>query len=755
MTIGLGAALACSDTPAPPPDVVGVDADDMQCDPVEDLVDDDGQAATPTPEPLIQWVDPFIGTGGLAFSTGATYPGPQVPGGMVRPGPDTSHNGAAFGSLHCSGYSYDDDAIDGFSHFRLAGAGIPDYGGFALMPLVGMTDAKSTPHGHPSPFKHANEKASPGYYAVTLDDTNVRVELTASAHVAFHRYAFPKGVDATVLIDAGHLIADGVSIDAGHVAVDAQAHEVRGFSVAHGSYSGRFGGVKLYFVARFTRPFATFGTFDAGVLDEGTATKDGTDVGAYLRFDATTDGNVEAHVGVSFVDEAHALQNLDAEEQTFDAARAKAEAAWEARLGRVRIEARSDVDRRIFYTALYHTALMPALASDVDGSYRGIDGAVHAAKGRYFTDFSLWDTYRNLHSLVTLLYPDDARDFAQSLVSMGQDAGYLPRWPLGTGETGGMIGDGATTVLADTFVKGITGWDAKSGYDIAKRQATVPSAARDGLAETLALGYIPDDVNISASVSKTLEYAASDNALGEWAAALGEKADADAFHARGKAWRKLYDPVTHLLLPKRKDGSFVDTSPTAMGGAYDEGTAWHYNFMVPHDVAGLEDAMTRPVLLGRVEQLFTRFACSGKPAFLPNPYYWPANEPDLFSGWVFAVAGDRVRSSRWLRWTTLTHYGAGPDGLPGNDDSGTMSAFYLFAALGFYPIPGTTEYVLGTPLFPKATLTTAGGTLTIEAPGASKKTRFVKSVTRNGTAVGGTVAHGDLGGSTLRFVMSR
>ena len=754
--IGLGAALACSQAPAPAPDVVGVDADDVLCDPLDEVADDDGQPATATPEPLIQWVDPMIGTGGVAFGVGTTYPGPQVPGGMVRLGPDTSHNGSAIAFMHCSGYAADDDIIDGFSHFRLHGAGIADYGGAALMPIVGMTADKAMPRGHGSPFAHAREKASPGYYAVTLDDTNVRAELTATARVAFHRYTFPKGVDATVLVDAGHLLADGNSIALGHVDVDAQAHEVRGFSHIVGSYSDRFGGIRLYFVARFTRPFTTFGTFDTGVLDEGTATKEGKDVGAYVRFDATTDGNVEAHVGVSFVDVTHAAQNLDAEDLTFDAARAQAEAAWEARLGRARIEARSDADRRIFYTALYHTAMMPALASDVDGSYRGIDGAVHVAKGfRYFTDFSLWDTYRTLHPFVTLLYPEDARDFAQSLVAMGQDGGYLPRWPIGTGESGGMIGDGATVVLADTFVKGITGWDAKGGYDVAKRQATVPSDARDGLAPTLEYGYIPDDVSISSSVAKTLEYAAADHALGEWAAALGEKADADAFHARGKAWMKLYDPVTHFLLPRRKDGTFVETNPVATGGAYTEGSAWHYNFMVPHDVAGLEEAMTRPVLLGRVEQLFTRFACSGKAAFLPNPYYWPANEPVLFSGWVFAAAGDRVRASRWLRWTTLTHFTEGPAGLPGNDDSGTMSAFYLFAALGFYPIPGTTQYVLGTPLFPRATLTTPAGTLTIEAPGASKKTRFVKSVTRNGAVIGASVAHADLLGSTLHYEMSR
>ncbi|HSQ66899.1 MAG TPA: GH92 family glycosyl hydrolase [Polyangiaceae bacterium] len=750
-------AVACSSSG--PPDVVGVDGDDVQCDPLDAIDDDSSQPAIDTPLPLTQWVDPFVGTGGVAFGVGTTYPGPQVPLGMVRPGPDTSSNGGAADFMHCSGYSYADDTIEAFSEMRVHSAGIADYGGAGFMPVIGMTAAKSAPHGHGSHFSHSTETAQPGYYAVTLDDTQTRVELTATTHVALHRYTFPQASDATVVVDLGHVMADGNSVTSGTVTIDVPAQTVSGVSHVMGSYSSRYGGLDIYFAARFDAPFVSFGTFSSGTLTDASTSATGADVGAYLHFDATTKTTFEAHIGVSLVDGAHALANLVAEDTTFEAARAAADQAWEARLGRARIRARSDHDRRIFYTALYHTALMPALSMDTDGSYRGIDGNVHTASGfRYFSDFSLWDTYRTLHPFITLLYPEDAADLAASLVQMGKDGGFIPRWPIGPGEAGGMVGDGGTIVLADTYVKGVTSWDTQGGYAIAKQQATVPAApsakgGREDLADWLALGYYPAPADDS--VAKTLEYGAADDALGTWAAAMGQQADADTFHARGKGWQKLYDPASHFIFPKTADGTMTPALPTAMGGPYTEGDAWQYNFMVPYDTDGLVAAMTRPVLLGRVEQLFTRFACTGKSNDFPNPYYWPSNEPDLFSGWVFGAVGDPVRAGRWLRWTTLTHFDDTPAGLPGNDDSGTMSAFYLFASLGFYPVPGADRYVLGSPLFPYATLATPTGTITVDAPAASKKTRFAKSVTLGGAPIAAFVHHGDLvHGATLHFEMT-
>ncbi len=731
-----------------------VDDDDVFCDPV-DAIADDVTPATPSAEPLTQWVDPRIGTGGFGFSTGSTYPGPQLPFGMAKPGPDTSKNGKSEEFAHCSGYAYADDTIEGFSLERLHGAGIADYGGVALMPTVGMSAAKARPRAHGSKFSHDSEIAKPGYYAVTLADTGVRVELTATPRVGIMRFAFPAGADEVVIVDGGHLLSDGIAMRDAEVTVDPQAREVRGFAQVAGSYSSRAGGVKLFFVARFDRAFASHGTYSGGVPTEAALSANGKDAGAYLHFDKAI-ANVVAQVGLSFTDVEHARANLDAEQKPFDDARAVAETTWASRLTALRVDARSDRDRRILYTALYHTALMPTLASDVDGTYRGIDNAVHEAKGfRYFTDFSLWDTYRTLHPLVTLLYPDDARELAASLAAMSKDAGFVPRWPIATGEAGGMVGDGGTIVLADTYVKGVRDWDAPGAYAVAKKQATTPKATgrggRDYLEDYVAIGYVPKESG-DHSAGITLEYAMADNALGELASALGETADAATFHARGKSWQRLYDEGTHFLVARRRDGTTDDASPTAMSVDFSEGTPWQYNFMVPHDIDGLAERMGKPMLIARAEQLFTRTACNAPtPSFLPNPYYWPSNEPGLFSSWVFSAVGDHERTARWTRWTTLTHYGDGPDGLPGNDDSGTMSAFYIFAALGFYPIAGTDRYVLGSPLFPRATLALRGGALTIDAPAASKQHRFPRAVTRNGTTTPTIVHHADLAGATLHF----
>lgn len=718
-----------------------VDPDDVFCDPVEAIADD-VSPSTPTKAPLVQWVDPFIGTGGVAWGVGMTYPGPQAPFGMARPGPDTSHLGQAASFLHCGGYFHDDDVIDGFSHFRLSGAGIADYGGVALMPTIGMTAAKTAPRGHGSRFSHASERASPGYYAVKLDDANVEVELTARERVAYHRYTFPPNTDAVVILDAAHVLADGNAIADAGVVIDPKTNEVSGSTHVLGSYSRGFGGITMYFAARFEEPFASFGTYASGALSDGSVSAQGKDVGAYARFASSV---VRARVGLSLVDAAHARMNLLATTADFDAAKSDTEAAWEKRLSRAQIEARSDRDRRVFYSALYHAALMPTLASDVDGSYRGIDGVVHASSAPYFTDFSLWDTYRTEGPLLALLYPEDAARLAQSLVQMGKDAGFIPRWPIGTGESGGMLGDGGTVTLADAAARGVRGWDEDGGYALALAQATKENRTRDHLSEWSRLGYIPNEIG-GATVSKTLEYAFADAALATWAHARGDAANEAMLRGRAEGWTKLYDPAAALLVPRAGDGSIAPYNALSIGGPYAEGSAWQYTFMPLFDVGGLSRSMSPPVLAHDLEQLFTRFACTGKTGSLPEPYYWPANEPSLFAGWIFALTGDSARASRWLRWTTLAHYGDGPDGLPGNDDGGTMSAFYVFASLGLGPIPGTDTFALGTPLHPRATLALPNGTLTIEAPGASKRVRFARP-----PAI--SVRQGDLPNSTLRFEM--
>jgi predicted alpha-1,2-mannosidase len=711
------------------------------CDP-----GDGAPAATGDPKPasapLVAYVDPFVGTGGQGFAVGSAFPGPQRPFGMVRPGPDTSNGHDVTEFTHCSGYSHGDTYIDGFSHTRMHGTGIADYGGVALMPVIGMTDAKQTQAGHRQKFSHTTESASPGYYAVTLDDTKVKVELSATERVAAHRYTFPVGSDATVVVDAAHVLAN-TKVSAEVVHLDAASQTVSGSSHVVGSYSNRVGGMTIYFAARFNRPFAKSGSWQNG---------------AWVSFDATTDGVVEASVGISFVDEDHARQNLAAEAAPFDQVRAGAVAAWEAALGKVQLEGRTERDFRLFYTALYHALLMPTLATDTDGSYPGFDGKVHVASGfRFFTDFSLWDTYRTLHPLIDLLYPDLAREMLASLLEMGRALGGMPRWPVMGGDADGMVGDSATVVFADALAKGVPNVDYAAAYDILKKSATVSfPTGRGGVDAYVQKGYIPMEAT-GASAARTLEYAFDDFTLAGMATALGHPDDAATFTAHAGAWKKLFDPAQGFAVGRHADGTFAPAIPLSWEDYYAEGDAWQYTFLAPHDPEGMATAMggTGP-MLDKLEQLFTHSACKPPTVGLPQPYYWQGNEVDIFSPWLFASLGDSARTARYTRWILASQYGEGPDGLPGNDDSGTMSAWYVFASLGFYPLAGTPTYLLGSPLFTKATLHLPGGDLIVDAPLTSARARYVNAVAFGGNKLSATrITHPEIGrGGSLTFTMS-
>lgn len=675
--------------------------------------------------PFIQYVNPFIGTGGVGFGIGSTFPGPQVPYGLARPGPDTMSAAGASTFGHCVGYSYEDNYIYGFSQSRLYGVGIVDAGVIALMPVNGaMAADKTTERGRRVTFKHANERASPGYYSVTLDN-GTKVELTATAHVAYHRYTF--ATEGTLLLDIGHELPDVTIVD-GSVTVDAAKQEITGFAHYKGGYSSRFGGVPLYFAAKV--PFTKFGTWKAGALADATEQK-GPDTGAYF----TANGTVEIAIALSFVDVEQARKNLEAETMTFDAARKAAEAAWDKELSRVKIVARSARDLTIAYTALYHTLLMPTLASDVDGTYRGIDAAVHTADFPYYTDFSLWDTYRTLHPFLTLVYPEHQLNFLKSMARMATDSGAPPKWPLGIGETAGMVGDSSAVVFSDSYLKGLRDFDVKGAYAVLKKSATepLPHDGRGNINEYVTKGYIPIEAG-GASGSSTLEYAFDDYALSKLADALGEKADAATFLAHSKNWKNLWDAQSQMLLGRHRDGTFPrNDDMTAWQPYWAEGDTWHYTWFVPHDVAGLADVMGgRDKFLTRLDEYFARSTCQPKMRLAPKPYYWHSNEPVLFVPWMYAELDAPERGAQWIRWALQNEYGDGPDGVPGNDDGGTMSAWYLFAGMGIFPRVGSTDYLLGTPIFPKTTLELPGGTLVITAPETTAKKMIPKGYTFNG-----------------------
>lgn len=674
-------------------------------------------------EPLPPWpdeslaplVDPFIGTGGLGYRVGTTNPGASVPFGMIKPGPDTGLSGLQISFLNCTGYHYDQTHVWGFSHSRINGMGVPDYGALLVTPSVGLEPAMLTRGGARSAFDHAHEQASAGYYAVDLLDVGVHAELTATTRVALHRYTWSDpDAAATVLFDLGYGPAGAVS-PASNLDIDASAGIVRGMTTVAGGYSDHFGGVPTYFVVQASAPVADFGVWDEADVATAEATAaSGTDIGAWLQFELDAAApTVELAVAISYVSIEQAEANLAAERVDFEQARQDAEAAWERELQRVRIADGDAAVRRRFYSALYHVLLAPTRFDDADGRYRGFDGEVHDGDGTpYHTDFSLWDTYRTLHPLLDLIQRDREGAMMRSLQRMYEQGGDLPKWPLAFGYTGGMLGTPADIVLAGALARGIAGFDPEVAYAGARLHATTPRE-HDGRADVegyVARGWVAADVT-SSSVSHTLEHAVADAALATMAAALGKADDAAMFAARAQSYRNLWSPTLGFLVPRNADGSFADAGfdPTAIGGAYAEGGAWHYLWMVPHDAAGLAALMGGEVAARqRLGEYFEQSAAfldgPGYSATMPVPYYWHANEPSLHDVYLFHQLGDPDATARWLEWVRREHYGDGAAGLPGNDDAGTMSAWYVWSVIGLFPVLTTDRYLVTAPMFERVGL---------------------------------------------------
>lgn len=717
----------------------------------------------PAQAPLTQWVDPFIGTGGKGYGTGSAFPGPQVPFGMARPGPDTSLAGLALGFAHCSGYSFEDTHVLGFSQTRMHGTGIVDYGAVSFMPTLGFTPDKALPTAVMQAFDKASETASPGRYALTLAD-GIAVELTATARVGLHRFRFPAGQPAAVVLDLGRTLPDVEVVDA-ELTVDPDNAGVRGWMHVSGGYSKRAGGVKIHFAARFSQPLTGHGVWqDEDVVADETS-RQGQAIGAYFEF--AGDQPVVLGVGLSFVDAEHAAMNLAAEAPTldFDAAQAAAEATWEAHLGRAELHGPSKQDFEVFYSALYHTLLMPTLASDVDGSYRGFDLEVHTADFDYYTDLSLWDTFRTEHPLLVLLYPEYQTNFLRSLTRMARDGGFMPRWPLGTGYTGGMLGESATVVFADSYAKAVTipADEAELAYAAMRKTAIEPVPkdspypGRSGVLEYIDLGYVPLEAGGS-SVSWTLESAYNDFSLASLAAALGKPDDAAMFSKRAGNYRNTYDPVSGMMIARSQDGSFVaDVDPLVWQDFYAEGNAMQYLWYAPHDIEGLAELMGgRAALLGRLRDLFDKSEM--EPITIkPQNYYWHGNEPDLHASYIFSALGAPAESAKWSRWIADHRYADHAGGLPGNDDAGTLSAWYVLASTGLFPIAGTDTYLVGSPRFNRITLHLAGGDLVIDAPAASADAIYVDALRLDGAAIDTPkLQHGQLAsGGLLQFDLSK
>ncbi len=681
-----------------------------------------GEGFDPYPWPdeaLTADVDPLIGSGGLGYAVGTMNPGASRPFGMIKPGPDTGLGPLQLSFLNCTGYHYDQTDIWGFSHSRINGMGVPDYGALLVTPTVGMEPGKAAIAGARSPFSHEDEEASPGYYAATLEGPGVRAELTATERVARHRYTWDEATpEATIVINLGYNPAEGRST-ASEVSVDPKTGTLRGMTTVDGSYSKRFGGLPTYFAGRFDRPLAGYGVWDdEGELVDGDETMTGAEIGAWLTF-ALDEGpdearRVELDLAISYVSIEEAEANLAAlADEGFADTRAAATAAWEAELARVRILGGSDDARRLFYSALYRSFLAPTIFTDQSGAYRGFDDAVHSADGfTYYSDYSLWDTYRTVHPLFNLIQRGRHGDMMRSLVTMAAQGGDLPKWPLGIGYTGGMVGTSADIVLADAVLKDIDGFDEDAAYAAARTHATEPrvNAGRSGIAGYRERGWVATD-DTGAAASRTLEFAHADYALGRWAARRGETEDAALFGASAGNWRNLWAPDLGYLIGRRADGSFVTEGfdPDVWQGYYAEGTAHHYLWSVPHDALGLAEtlggeAAMRERLATYFEDSAAFYAGGGYSPLEQVSLYWQSNEPSLHNAFLFSEIGDPASTQRWATWARERSYGLGPDGLPGNDDAGTMSAWYVWSAIGLYPLPGSDGYWITAPIFDRLEL---------------------------------------------------
>lgn len=675
------------------------------------------------PDDASAWVDPFIGTGGH----GHTYPGATVPFGMVQVGPDNGRSGWDWSS----GYHWSDSVLTGFSHTHLSGTGIGDLLDVLVMPVAGAVDLsleKDSAGVRPyaDRLSHDEEEASPGYYAVRLQRSGIGVELTATPRVGLHRVRFPEGVEAGLVVDLGFAENWDAPTRVELVKVADTLFLGRRYS------KGWAEDQRVHFALATSRPVLAV-----------TRAGEEPSLRAHLAFGPMGSEPLLVKVGLSYVDESGALANLVAEAPgwDFDGARARAARVWESELSKVRVRGGTTEDRAILYTAVYRTRLAPVLFQDVDGRYRGGDGAVHVADGFvHHSIFSLWDTFRAAHPLNTLLDAGRVHDLVASMMAFRAEHGLLPVWSLAGNETNTMTGNHAVPVVVDAVLKGLT--RVPPAEALAAVLESQSSDLRD-LDDYRTHGWIPTELGVE-SVTKTLEYAFDDAAVARLAAAAGDTASADLFLERSRGWRHVWDPEAGFMRGKRVDGTRVEPfdplrSDHRQNTDYTEGNAWQHSWFVPHDAAALVEAMGGDAaFVRRLDQLFeqdtlvTGEAPSADISGLIGQYAH-GNEPSHHIAYLYSWAGRPDRTAERVRQILDTQYRAAPDGLAGNEDCGQMSAWYIFSALGFYPAdPASGVYVLGVPRFDRAELRVRGGTFAVVARRAGPEDAYVQSVRLNG-----------------------
>ena len=728
-------------------------------------------AAQTSPSSAYDSVDPMIGTGG----GGHTYPGAVAPFGMVQLSPDTNVTFFKQSYNWAAGYRYEDSSILGFSHTHFSGAGHSDLGDILVMPVSG-DDVKTEPgdpavpgSGYRSRFDHASEVAQPGYYAVSLADYGVRAELTAGTRVGLHRYTYPADKAAHLIIDLrssiynypGKVLWSTIRIRPDGTVTGSR--ETRGWAPDR----------KLFFAMRFSAPLTghSFMGTETDVVyhgfqgpdrfDSSPAEFDGRATVARLDFGTLT-APLTVRVAISSVDEDGAIKNLDSESGDFDTVRASTKSAWEEALNAVQIDAAPDMKTNL-YTALYHALLAPSVAGDVDGRYRGPDNEVHRAAFTFRSTFSLWDTFRAEHPLLTLVRPDsDNADIVNSLLASQADSpfGILPVWQFQGRETWCMIGYHAVPVIADAYLKGIKGIDADAALDAMVKSATY--APYGGLDSYMKLGYVAIDKEPEAA-SKTVEYAYDDWTIAQMARKMGKAEIAALFDKRAAYWRNSFDARTGWVRARLADGSYrVPFDPTAInyGSDYTEGNAWQYSWFVPQDEAGLIQLLGGDrKTVAKLDAMFDYddskldYSKSEDISGLIGQYIH-GNEPSHSAAYLYDYAGAPWKTQNRLKQIVYSQYRPTPDGMLGNDDLGQMSAWLLFTGLGFYPVtPGSGQYVIGRPFVDRAVLNLPNGRhFTVSTSGRGD---YIGAVTLNGRPLGRVyILHSDIeAGGELHFTM--
>jgi len=696
------------------------------------------------------FVNPFIGTGGH----GHTYPGATMPFGMVQLSPDTRLEGWD----GCGGYHYDDSYIYGFSHTHLNGTGVPDLCDILIMPSTGETRWNNGSDGKPgygSKFKHSNESASPGYYKVVLDDYNIIAELTASTRVGMHSYSFPAAKDANILFDLFH--RDEVLESSIKVVSNTQIEGLRrSRSWAENQY--------VYFVAEFSKPFASYEiAVDNKTITGIKSVDDKKNIKAIFHFSTAAGEKIHVKVGISAVSTEGARLNLDTEIPgwDFESVRSNARSSWNKELSKIEVEGGTDSQKTIFYTALYHTMVNPNTYMDVDGSYRGRDFKVHKA-GDFtnYTVFSLWDTYRACHPLMTIIDQKRTLDYIKTFLVQYEQGGLLPVWELAANETFCMIGYHSVPVIVDAYMKGITGFDTGKVLQAMRTSAT--RQGNEGLRALAANGFIATE-DESESVSKTLEYAYDDWCIAQFAKSIGNKEEYVYFNKRGQNYKNVFDASTGFMRARSNGGWFNPFDPFEVNFNYTEANSWQYSFSAVQDMNGLIQLHGgKANLAKKLDQLFT---VSSKTSGRDQSditgligQYAHGNEPSHHMAYLYPFVNQPWKTQQRVHQIISTLYHNNPDGLSGNEDCGQMSAWAVLSAMGFYPVtPGTDYYVIGTPWFSKVTLNLENGKkFIIKANGVSASDFYIKSASLNGNNhESATLKHSDImNGGELLFTMS-